>query len=93
MSTFRFFVNESNLVFTFDHEKTNDSTTTTFQLPFVSFGFSYFLVVFEQSDFYFHFDHSDVRIKQNVSLRYRNDLKIRPQKRIGFMHVDITSCM
>jgi hypothetical protein len=59
--------------------------------PFVSFGFRFFLVVFELILFYFHFDHSDVRIKQNVSFRYRNELKIRPLKRIGFMHVDITN--
>jgi Integrase zinc binding domain len=32
-----------------------------------------------------------VRIKQNVSFRYRNKLKIKPKKRIGFMHVDTTS--
>jgi hypothetical protein len=41
------------------------------KLPFVSFGFRYFLVVFERISFYFHFDHSDVRIKQEVSFRYR----------------------
>jgi hypothetical protein len=48
-------------------------------------------VVFEQISFYFHFDHSDVRIKQDVSFRYRNELKIRPKKRIGLVHVDITN--
>jgi hypothetical protein len=35
-------------------------------LPFVLFSFHYILVVFEQISFYFHFNHSDVRIKQNV---------------------------
>jgi hypothetical protein len=40
--------------------------------------------------FVIFFDHSYVRMKQNVSFRYRNKLKIRPKKRIGFMHVDIT---
>jgi hypothetical protein len=30
MSTFRFFVNETNLFFAFDHEKTNDSSFFTF---------------------------------------------------------------
>jgi hypothetical protein len=30
MSTFRFFVNETNLFFDFDHEKTNDSSFFTF---------------------------------------------------------------
>jgi hypothetical protein len=55
------------------------------KLLFVLFGLRYFLVVFERI-FFFHFDHSDVRIKQIVS-----ELKIMPQKRIGFMHVDITS--
>jgi hypothetical protein len=47
-------------------------------------------VVFERISFYFHFIHSDVRIKQDVSFRYQNELKIRPKKRIGFVHVDIT---
>jgi hypothetical protein len=61
------------------------------KLPFVLFGFHYFLVVFEQISLYFIFDHSDVKIKQNVSFQYRNKLKIRPQKQICFMHVDITS--
>jgi hypothetical protein len=61
------------------------------KLPFVLFGFRYFLVFFERICFYFHFNHSDVRIKQIVSFRYRNELKIRPKKRIGFMHLDITS--
>jgi hypothetical protein len=35
-------------------------------------------------------DHSEERIKRNISFRYRNELKIRSKKRIGFMHVDIT---
>jgi hypothetical protein len=48
-------------------------------------------VVFERISFYFHFVHSDVRIKQDVSFRYRNELKIRPKKRNGFVHVDITT--
>jgi hypothetical protein len=48
-------------------------------------------VVFEPIGFYFCFDHSDVRIKQFVSFRYRNEFKIKLQKQIGFMHVDITS--
>jgi hypothetical protein len=61
------------------------------KLPFVSFGFCSFLVVFEQISFYFHFDHSDVRIKQNVSFQYPNELKIRSKKQIGFVHVNITS--
>jgi hypothetical protein len=52
------------------------------KLPFVLFG---------GFRFYFIFDHSDVRIKQNVLFRYQNKLKIRPQKWICFMHVDITS--
>jgi hypothetical protein len=75
MKTIRFFT------FTFLNSK----------LPFVSFGFCYFLVVFERISFYFHFVQSDVRIKQDVSFRYRNELKIRPKKQIGFVHVDITS--
>jgi hypothetical protein len=49
-------------------------------------------VVFERISFYFHCDHCDVRIKQDVSFRYRNELKIKPKKRIGFVHVDITIC-
>jgi hypothetical protein len=48
-------------------------------------------VVFERISSYFRFYHSDVRIKQYVSFRYRNELKIKLQKRIGFMHVDITN--
>jgi hypothetical protein len=48
-------------------------------------------VVFERISFYFHFDHSNVRIKQYVLFRYQNELKITPQKQIGFMHVDITT--
>jgi hypothetical protein len=48
-------------------------------------------VVFERISFFFHLAHSDVRIKQEVSFRYRNELKIRPKKRIGFVHVDITT--
>jgi hypothetical protein len=48
-------------------------------------------VVFERISFCFHFDHSDVRIKQDVSFQYRNEMKIRPKKQIGFVHVDITS--
>jgi hypothetical protein len=48
-------------------------------------------VVFELISFYFHFVHSDVRIKPDVSFQYRNELKIRPKKRIGFVHVDITN--
>jgi hypothetical protein len=63
------------------------------KLPFDLFGFCYFLVFFERISFYFHFDHSDVWIKQYVSFRYQNELKISPQKRIGFMHVDITTCI
>jgi hypothetical protein len=55
------------------------------------FGFRYFLVVFERISFFFHFVHSDVRIKQDVLFQYRNELKIRPKKRIGFVHVDINS--
>jgi hypothetical protein len=48
-------------------------------------------VVFELIIFYFRFDHSDVRTKQYVSFGYRNEWKIKLKKRIGFMHVDITS--
>jgi hypothetical protein len=59
------------------------------KLSFVWFGFCYFLVVFEQISFYFRYNYSDVRIKQNISFRYLNELKIRPQKRIDFMDVDI----
>jgi hypothetical protein len=61
------------------------------KLIFVSFGFRVFLVVFERISFYFHFVHSDVRINQNILFRYQNKFKIRSQKRIGFMHVEITS--
>jgi hypothetical protein len=31
MSTFRFFVNETNSFFAFDHEKTNDSSFFTYK--------------------------------------------------------------
>jgi hypothetical protein len=78
---FAFFVTKTIKFFNFLNSK----------LFFVSFGFCYFLVVFERICFYFHFDHSDVRIKQIISFRYRNELKIRPQKQIGFLHVDITT--
>jgi hypothetical protein len=61
------------------------------KIRFVSFGFRFFLDIFDRNCFYFPFDHSDVGIKPNVSFRYRNELKIRSQKRIGFMYVDITS--
>jgi hypothetical protein len=65
----------------------------TWNQKFVSFrsGFVFFLDIFDRNSFYFPFDHSDLRIKLNVSFRYRNKLKIRSQKRIGFMHIDITS--
>jgi hypothetical protein len=77
--------------FVFFVTKTIRFLTSNLKLPFVSFGFRYFLVVFERISFYFHFDHSYVRIKQNVSFLYRNELKIRPSKRFCFMHVDITN--
>jgi hypothetical protein len=48
-------------------------------------------MVFEQISFYFHFNHSDVRIEHDVSFRSRNKSKIRPKKRIGFVHIDITT--
>jgi hypothetical protein len=80
---FAFFVTKTIRFFTFNFLNS--------KLPFVLFGFRYFLVVFERIRFYFHFVHSDVRIKQDVSFRYRNELKIRPKKRIGFVHVDITN--
>jgi hypothetical protein len=82
MSTFCFFCNENNSFFNFQLLK--------LKITFRLFGFRYFLVVFERTSFYFRFVHSDVGIKQYVSFRYRNELKISPQKRIGFMHVDIT---
>jgi hypothetical protein len=46
-------------------------------------------VVWERISFYFHSDysHSDVKITQNVSFRIGNQLKIGPQRQIGFMHV------
>jgi hypothetical protein len=80
---FAFFVKNNSVLFTF--------CILNSKLPFVLFGFCYFLVVFEPISFYFHFYHSDVRIKQNVMFRYRNKLKIRPQKQIGFVHVYITT--
>jgi hypothetical protein len=78
---FCFFRNENNLSFNFLNSK----------LHFVSFGFRYFLVVFERICFYFHFDHSDVRIKQIFLFQYRNELKTRSQKQISFMHIDLTN--
>jgi hypothetical protein len=63
----------------------------TLTRKFVLFWFQYFLEVFERNRSYFAFAQSDVRIKHNVSFRYRNELKISLKKRIGFVHVDITS--
>jgi hypothetical protein len=80
MLTFHFFSIESNLFFYFESK-----------IRFVSFWFRFFLDIFDRNGFYFPFDHNDVRIKPNVSFRYRNKLKIRSQKRIGFMLVDITN--
>jgi hypothetical protein len=80
--------------FCFFHSKNNSFLTFNFlysNLPFVLLGFCYFLVVFERNSLHFHFNHSDVRIKQNVLFCYQNEMKMRPQKQIGFMHVDITS--
>jgi hypothetical protein len=82
MLTFCLFHNENNSFFAF----------FLFELK-ITFSFVWFLlffVVFERICFYFHFAHSDVRIKQIVSFPYRNELKIRPQKQIRFMHVVIT---
>jgi hypothetical protein len=76
-----FFHNENNSFLTFN--------LLNSKLPFISFGFHYFLVVFERICFYFHFNYSDVRIKQIVLFQDWNELKIRLQKRIGFMHIDI----
>jgi hypothetical protein len=39
---------------------------------------------FEQNGFYFASDKGDFKIKQKVSFRHRNELKITSQKRIGF---------
>jgi hypothetical protein len=50
-----------------------------------------FKLIFGGQKLFFFFVHSDVRIKRNGSFRYRNELKVRSQKWIGFMHVDITS--
>jgi hypothetical protein len=61
------------------------------KIRFVLFWLRYFLEVIERNESYLAFDHSKERIKQNISFRYRNELKIRPEKRIGFMHVDITN--
>jgi hypothetical protein len=83
MSTLFFFRNKNNLFLTYNFLNWN--------LPFISFVFLCFIVVFEQISFYFHLNHSDVRITQNVSFQFWNKLKIRPQKQIGFMHVDITN--
>jgi hypothetical protein len=80
MSTFRLFSIENNLFLYFNAK-----------ICFVSFRFRYFLDIFERNTFYFPFDNSELSIKRFVSFRYRNELKIRPKKRIGFMHVDITS--
>jgi hypothetical protein len=65
----------------------------TLNRKFVSFrsGLVFFLDTFDRNGFNFPFDHSDLRIKPNVLFRYRNELKIRPQRQIGFMHVDITT--
>jgi hypothetical protein len=52
---------------------------------------SLFFADIERKGSYFAFDHSEERIKRNISFHYRNELKIRSKKRIGFMHVDITS--
>jgi uncharacterized protein (DUF924 family) len=60
------------------------------KIRFVSFWFRYFLADIERNGFYFTFDHSEERIKQIISVRYQNELKIRSKKQIGFMHVDIT---
>jgi hypothetical protein len=80
MSTFRFFSIE------------NDSFVyLNLKVRFVSFWFRYFLADIERNGSYLAFDHSKERIKQNIAFRNRNALKIRPEKRIGFMHLDITS--
>jgi hypothetical protein len=55
------------------------------------FRFRYFLDIFERNTYYFPFYHSELSLTRFVSFRYRNKLKIRPKKKIGFMHVDITS--
>jgi hypothetical protein len=57
---------------------------------FAWFWFGFHAVI-DQNGSYFAFAHGDVRINPNVSFRYRNELKIRLDKRMGFMHVDITS--
>jgi hypothetical protein len=80
MSTFRFFSIENNSFFHLNSK-----------IRFVSFWFRYFFADIERNGSYFAFDHSEERIKQNISFRYRNKLKIRPKQRIGLMHVDITT--
>jgi hypothetical protein len=80
MSTFRFFSIENNSLFYLNSK-----------ICFVSFWFRYFFADIERKGSYFAFDHSEERIKRNISFRYRNELKIRSKKLIGFMHVDITN--
>jgi hypothetical protein len=52
------------------------------KIRFVSFWFRYFLADFERSGSYFTFVHSEERIKQNISFRYRNELKIRSENEL-----------
>jgi hypothetical protein len=52
---------------------------------------TFVLKIFERNVFYFSFVHNLPWIIDNISFRYRNELKIRYKKRIGFMHIDIPS--
>jgi hypothetical protein len=77
MSTFRFLV--LNTIHFF---------TLTRKYVLLHSGFVIFLLILIKP--VLTFDHIKVRIKQIILFQYRNKLKIRSQKRIDFMHVDIT---
>jgi hypothetical protein len=68
---FRFFSIENNLFFYLNSK-----------IRFVLFWFRYFFADIERNGSYFAFDHSAERIKQNISFRYRNDLKIRSKNEL-----------
>jgi hypothetical protein len=78
MSTFRFFSIENNSFFTLTRK-------------FVSFHFGFNISLkFLNEIGLILLSLKAVSLKA-VSFRYRNDLKISLKKRIGFVHVDITS--
>jgi hypothetical protein len=65
MSTFRFFSIAKNKSFFYLNSKIR-------YVPFC-----YFHADIWRNGSYFGFDHSEERIKQNISFRYRNEMKIK----------------